>query len=291
MKHHYVPQFALRYWAESDGKVPYYMRRGSRIVCDRLSPEYTAYDPDLYAFVDVPPENRHALEQEFFARLESNVAPIYGKIERREKDLSRQERKLWSMFLLAANVRVPEKVALVKKIADKHVQRALAENPEEFLAVKGDAVEETLIEWVQNNVSGIENIGLIQLAKFIMNEDRQREYLELEWIVHGVEHANVELLLSDRPLWTHKHPTASDFIAMMPLSPRSVFVAARDKRVIDKTINSSPNELIRRVNESVANSAWERVYGRAPLSFIDRCLRQPESLELAVAAAMENSRK
>ncbi len=279
MKHHYVPQFALRYWAEeSDGKVPYYVRRNGRIVCDRLMPKNTAFEPDLYAFTGVPEDRKHALEREFFAKLESDAAPVYEKVERRDKELSPKEKQIWSIFLMAANVRVPEKVALTKQITDKHARRVLAERPEEFLAVKGDAVEATLLEWVESNVSGIENLGLVQM-------DRIREFLELQWIVHGLSHANVELMLADRPLWVSQHPRHPDFIVLLPLSPRSVFIAARDKRVIDRTIDASPNELVRRINESVVSNAWERVYGRATVSFIDRCLRQPSTLELPAAPA------
>jgi hypothetical protein len=43
VKHHYVPQFALRYWTESNGKVSYFVRRNGRVVRDRLMPEYTAF--------------------------------------------------------------------------------------------------------------------------------------------------------------------------------------------------------------------------------------------------------
>jgi hypothetical protein len=286
LKHHYVPQFALRYWAESDGKVPYYVRRNGRVVSDRLTPEYTAFEPNLYAFTNVPEQNRHALEREFFAKLESDAAPIYEKIERRDADLSQRERQVWSIVLMAANARVSEKVALAKQITDKHVRRALAERPEEYLAVKGEAVEATLLEWVENNVSGIENLGLIQMVKFLVNADRIREFLELEWIVHGLSHANVELLLPDRPLWISKRPADPDFIAMMPLSPRSVFIAARDKRVIRRTIDARPNELVRRINESAISNAWERVYGRATVDFVDRCLRQSQRIDEAVKNAM-----
>ncbi len=120
------------------------------------------------------------------------------------------------------------------------------------------------------------------MVKFLVNADRIREFLEMEWIVHGLSHASVELLLPDRPLWVSKHPKDPDFIAMMPLSPRSVFIAARDKRVIRRTIDASPNELIRRINESLVSNAWERVYGRATVAFIDRCLRQRQSLDEAV---------
>ena len=75
---------------------------------------------------------------------------------------------------------------------------------------------------------------------------------------------------------------------MMPLSPRSVFIAARDKRAIHRTIDASPNELVRRINESVVSNAWERVYGRATVEFVDRCLRQPQSIDEAVKSAMGN---
>jgi hypothetical protein len=187
LKHHFVPQFAQRYWADkSDGKVPYFVRRNGRVVQDQLTRKYTAFEPDLYAFTDVPAKDRHVLEREFFASLDSDAAPIYEKIERRDKDLSHRERRAWARFLMAANSRVPKKVAFVKLITDKHVRRALAENPEEYLAVKGHAVEATLQEWVENNMSGIENVGLIQLAKFVVNPDRIREFLELEWVVHGL---------------------------------------------------------------------------------------------------------
>ena len=133
MKHHYVPQFALRYWAESDGRVPYDVRRNGRVVCDRLTPEYTAFEPDLYAFTEVPEHNRHALEREFFAKLESDAAPIYEKIERRDEDLSQGERQVWSIFLMAANARVPEKVALAKQITDKHVRQHWPSGPKSIL--------------------------------------------------------------------------------------------------------------------------------------------------------------
>ena len=288
MKHHFVPQFALRYWAEADGKVPYFARKGGHIVRDRLSPEYTGYEPDLYAFNEVASDRRHIIEEEFFKKLDNAAAPIYARIERREPDLSAKERFVWATFVMAANARVPEKIELAKKIADKHVRRALAETPEEYLAVKGAAVEAALLEWVENNVSGIENLGLVQMVKFLTNEQHVREFLELEWIVHSLAHASVELLLGDRPLWTKGRPSDPEFIAMMPLSPHSVFIASRSKRVIQRTIEANANTLVRRINESVAAHAMLRVYGRAVETFIDRCMRQPENIEAAVRKALED---
>lgn len=287
MKHHFVPQFALRYWAEADGRVPYFARIGRQIVRGRVAPEYTGFEPDLYAFNDVDGDRRHLVEEEFFKKLDNAAAPIYARMEQREPNLSAEERIVWATFLMAANARVPEKIELAKQIANKHVRQALAERPEEYLAVRGDAVEPTVLDWVESNLSGIENLGLVQMVKFLSNERHVREFLELEWIVHSLAHANVQLLLGDRPLWTKGRPSDPEFIAMMPLSPRSVFVASRSKRAIQRTIDAKPNILVRRMNESIAAYAMLRVYGRATEAFIDRCMRQPEDLEEAVKKALD----
>jgi len=55
-------------------------------------------------------------------------------------------------------------------------------------------------------------------------------------------------------------------------------------------IKDDPDELAdyRRINESLVSNAWERVYGRATVGFVDRCLRQPQSLDEAVKSAMGN---
>jgi hypothetical protein len=65
---------------------------------------------------------------------------------------------------------------------------------------------------------------------------------------------------------------------MMPLSPNSVFFAARDRCVIRGTIDARPNEPVRRINESVIGNAWAHAFtdGR-PVAFVDCCLRQSQT--------------
>ena len=55
--------------------------------------------------------------------------------------------------------------------------------------IKGDAPEATLLEWVQNNQRGmIENVGLIQMIKFMTNEAQVRRFMDMEWTVHSTAH-------------------------------------------------------------------------------------------------------
>ncbi len=281
MKNHFVPQFALRYWAESiDGKVPYFSRHVGRIVRSRIAPEYTGYEPDLYTFERVPAGQRNTVEEKFFSPLDSAAAPIYVRLERREAfKFTEDQRIIWATFIIAANARVPEKIRMAKDITSGHLVRALEENPEEYLALKGDEPEITLLEWVRNNRPGmIENVGLIQMVKFMTNEQQVRMFMDMEWTVHSVEHSNLELLLGDRPLWSSGRPEAPNYIAIMPLSPRTLFMATRSKEVVRRIAEANPSILVRRANESIVAHAMLRVYGRAPDNFIARCMRKPDGL-------------
>jgi hypothetical protein len=288
VKNHFVPQFALEYWAEGDGKVPYFSRHRGRVNCGRLAPKFTGYDDDLYAFRHVAAERRHAVEQRFFSPLDSAAAPIYARLERREQfEFGEEERRVWAMFLVAGIARVPEKIEKARRIGARHLVSALEEDPEEYLSVKGNEPEATFLDWVKNNQPGmLENVGLSHLTQFLADRKNVQPYMDLDWTVHSVAHADVELLLGDRPVWTHKRPSDPDFMAVMPLSPRSLFVAANSKPLVQRLIDAGPSSLVRLANETIVQHAQLRIYGRAEVSFIDRCLREPPgAFEAAVEAA------
>jgi hypothetical protein len=187
------------------------------------------------------------------------------------------------MFLRAAIVRVPEKIAEAKKIGTKHLVRVLEQDPEEYLSRKGDAHEATFLEWVKNNRPEVfANVGLSHHTHFLTDRKYFGPYMQLPWLVYGVEDASVELLLGDRPIWTHKHPSQPDFMAVMPLSPRSVFIAAKSDQLIQRLTGEAANTVARRVNESIVQQARLRVYGRAKDCFIDRCMREPGGIDTVV---------
>ena len=89
MKHHYVPQFYLKQWAEADGKVPYFRWLSGRTLVDRIAPRSTAFEDDLYARERVPTDERHIVET-FFAKLDDKAARIHRRLICLEKWLIRE---------------------------------------------------------------------------------------------------------------------------------------------------------------------------------------------------------
>jgi hypothetical protein len=284
MKNHFVPQFALSYWQEGDGKVPYFSRHRGRIVLDRCAPKYTGYEDDLYAYSEVPEERRHDVETKFFSPLDNAVAPIYARLERRERfQFTEPERRVWAMYLLAGLARVPEKVEGTRTLGKDHLLRALEEDPEEYLSIRGAQPEETLLEWARKNEPGLlDNFGLSNLTLFLTDRKNLLPYMDMPWIAFGVEHADVELLLGDRPVWTHRRPIDPDFMVVLPLSPRTLFAGAKSKALIEKFIDAGPSKVVRLTNETMVQAAKLRIYGRAEISFIERCVREYGGLSSAM---------
>jgi hypothetical protein len=108
--------------------------------------------------------------------------------------------------------------------------------------------------------------------------------MDIPWVAYCVEHAQVELLLGDRPVWTHRRPVDPDFMVVLPLSPRTVFVGAKSSALIDTSIAAGPSRLVRLTNETMVQAAKLRVYGRAEISFIERCVRELGGLSSAIEA-------
>jgi hypothetical protein len=289
MKNHFVPQFALSYWQEGDGKVPYFSRHRGRIVLGRCAPKYTGYEDDLYAYSEVPEERRHDVETKFFSPLDNAVAPIYARLERRERfEFTEPERRVWAMYLLAGLARVPEKIEGTRTLGKDHSVRALEEDPEEYLSIRGDQPEETLLEWVRKNEAGLlDNFGLSNLTKFLTDRNNLLPYMHIPWIAYGVEHAHVELLLGDRPVWAHRRPIDPDFMVVLPLSPRTLFVGAKSEALIQKFIDAGASTVVRLTNETMVQAAKLRVYGRGKISFIERCVREYGGLSSAMESSAE----
>jgi hypothetical protein len=272
MKHHYVPEFYLKQWADPDGRVPHYRWLNGRAVFGRRAPEYIGFEHDLYAREHVPPEERHKVETDFFAVLDSKAAIIHGRLMRQERfTFTAEERQDWAVFLAAANARTPDMVEFIKKSCDATLREKLNENPEEVERVLGYKPPFTLAEWAEKNAADrLANFHLHILLKHLTREDLIQQFMDMDWTVHRVRSRHKELLTCDRPLWYLENPKHPKFTMMMTLCPRTVFIAARSTELADRMAATPSMKLARLINESVFNRVSERVYGRTTIEYAQR---------------------
>lgn len=282
--HHYVPVFYLKQWAESDGRVPYFQWLPQRIIQSRVTPKYTAYETNLYARDKVPVEERHNVEA-FFQKLDTEAALIYRRLINLEKfDFSVDERLAWAMFLMAANLRMPDIVRLVKDDATQTLKEKLNENPAEVERILGHRPTMSLLEFTEKSRPGlVENFGLDMMLRHLTNEDRLKEVMGMEWSAHSVPASNNELLTCDRPLWYMENPTHKEFAMVLPLSPRVLFVASRNGKLNRAITHEREGLIAEKLNVSIISRALERVYGRARPAFVERVFRAQKAHRAAIA--------
>src|SRR4029453_4424820 len=147
-RHHYVPQFLLRRWVNDDGELPLFRRCQDGVVRPTTSaPKGTAFVEFLYSLEGVPDDQRQIIETKFFAEHVDTKGA--GALEKMLADgvgsLSPAERIDWTVFLIAARLRVPNIVEQIKSSGQAHVEAGLLADAEEYKAVRGRAPETNLL--------------------------------------------------------------------------------------------------------------------------------------------------
>ena len=82
-------------------------------------------------------------------------------------------------------------------------------------------------------------------------------------------------MLCDNPLVFTAGIDAPGLMVSMPLSPTAAFIAVRSDELVRLLKNADPDEIVRRLNESIVDQAKGRVYARTnkPRRFIENRLR------------------
>lgn len=258
--------------------IPFSMRKADgSVLQDRVNPSATAFENRLYSYEKVPEDRRQAVEKLFFAaEVDDKAARIYPRIVAGDfANLSEEERIIWTRFLIASRLRVPEIIHDLRTGATEELRRSLTEDHEEFLTVRGDVDAKTLLEWTERNYVGlVDNFGMMILPGIITDPKHTAIIANMHWWVEGVSRANVRLLTSDRPLWVSTGLMKPNCLIALPLSPNVIFFASRNPNLRTALNRKGLNRLVRRCNESLVSQAVRFVYGLAEPAFIDRRLRK-----------------
>lgn len=103
IKHHYFPQFHLKAWADSAGKIPTFMKmKDGGIQQISFAPTATAYENRLYSYEKVLLKQQQAVEKLYFAKeVDDRAAEVYRKLLAGEV-LTSEDREVWARYLVAS---------------------------------------------------------------------------------------------------------------------------------------------------------------------------------------------
>lgn len=235
MKHHYVPQFLLRQWADDTERVWSYRRIRGAINVRHDAPAATGYEIDLYAIPSRSNrEARQEVETRFMQQVDSLGAQILAEIletGRRPKSASRAS--AWSRFLMSMINRSPHRIREIAQMAKIRDYGNLAQLEPEYEKARQPHWPPTIYDYVADNRLEFDEEVAKGALKKVIDSKRIGEVINnLIWTVVRTEGSGWPLLLSDAPV-TYGNFQNDDAIIIMPIHPKAAFAAARKHDMIE----------------------------------------------------------
>lgn len=198
IRHHYIPQFFLKRWLNSEGILYVYMRgRTEPIELHKKGLINFCQESHLYSIPSIAPEDSEVIETKWFAPLDGDAATIIEKFNRGiVKNLTSTERSNWFYFCSNLYYRSPKGMGdITRKIHANHLSLGL-KNKEEMAAL-------ILPELVNLDESG-------------------RFFINWNWFI---EYTDEELLIGDRlPIFNLS--VTNQLFTYLAISPNKMFYAS-----------------------------------------------------------------
>ncbi len=289
-KHHYIPKFYLKQWAITDRQLcefrqSHKMVRGrvTKIVRHRMTyPDGTGYVRGLYTFDGLPPEAADFLETKFFMQADTHASDALDQLLAHKVDLIEPYKSAWSRFIMTLVYRNPEAIARLRHI----VLNGLPTELEEY---------RTLWERTQSNPGSLDfdayksefadrnrqQVTLILLRTVMDSQQVGGLISSMRWAVLTFKQARYSLLTSDRPYAMTNGIGKEDGHIVLPISPTTIFIAARNQRTMQQILALCNDENVRmdeKLNDLIAKQSHRYVYATnaAQLGFVSTRLGQKQ---------------
>ena len=276
MKHHFIPKFLLKAWADTteDTKVEVFRLDLPHLPSSRRTPKYTGYENNLYTLTEpvVTGVERQAIETDFLQHVDSEGARVLRKLHTTGlADLKPQDIGVWAYFIESLLFRTPDAVSWLRAKAPNILKASLNERPEEYDSIAETCDPPTLGDFFDKNARGYtKNFGIMSLGKLICDQERVQKILRMKWWLWDFSAQRNHLLLADQPCIFTTGIDDPDLIVALPIGPWKAFMATKTDRVASIIRQQRPQNLLMQINESSLSQAKQRVYARdaSPRCFI-----------------------
>src|SRR5215207_9747206 len=115
-RHHYIPEFYLKQWANSKGQLTQFSKPyRDTVVPKRVYPRQTGFVDRLYSLQGVPEEQADVYERLFFRPVDSLASDVLRKLKDGITSFTGAEKSAWSRFLVSLATRHPEALAAARQ--------------------------------------------------------------------------------------------------------------------------------------------------------------------------------
>lgn len=214
IKQHFVPRFLLAEWEGKDGKLGVFKRLPNGAVrFDRHSSRAVAKMEHLYSIQRWSSQPDVFIEKDILGpHVDDIAAPVHQHLlSHGVKNLSDDQRFIWSRLLLAGMFRLPFMIDHFREMGRERVRARYGEE----VASQVDAVDE----------------GLKLFVLAIGSPEYNRKISSTEWWVVKVPSGGMDALICDIPFAYFGDFFKDPFALVVPISPRHLFVCASGEYV------------------------------------------------------------
>lgn len=226
-------------------------------------PDGTGYIRGLYTFSGLSPEAKNFLEKVFLLRADGLASMALERLLMHDVDLPNPLKSAWSRFIMTLFHRTPELVQRLQQLVKDQLPSALQDAHAKYEALKREGDPRTFEEYRASIPDDNVQQASLMLMRMVMdNEVVGKSLNNLEWSVVTFNRPRYPLLTSDRPLIMTNGIFQQDGHIALPISPNTVFVAARTRETLEKievVTNRSGSETL--INDLVVRQAVKYVYG------------------------------
>lgn len=292
-KHHYIPKFYLSSWtSEEDGKLCEYSLPYDRLKPYRRHPSATGYVDRLYEFTGLSGPVAQILETKFFSPVDSAAASAMQAMLQHGNEVqwTSRLRTGWAQFLHCMLLRMPEDLELFKGAWQQMMLSDYDDYWEmQYAAVRTPEMPPTYRAYMASlPADQHDRAALKALVNMMASINVGQRIMDMVWYVVDTDPTDYPLLTSDRAVIRSNGIEAANGHIAMPIGPRKLFIAAKDRQVLGTILGSGRRVLLRESNRLVVRRAAKFVYGidDAQLPFVKKHFgRDPEHrlLESTVA--------
>jgi hypothetical protein len=259
-KHHYIPKCYLKAWTGADAWLCDYQRLAGHIAIKRRHPSATGWLNELYTAGALPPEKADVLEAEFFQRVDQGASDVLQAFAVNRLDLTVKERMGWCRFLMSLLHRHPARIEQLWAMGEAELSKAPGIDEAEYLALKKPGDPPTATEYLERNAASLASVLFARVVQSVCESDLIGNHLmKMNWSLTNTPN---RLMTSDRPLLVTGPLAHRDTVAMLPITPRRLFIATNSASG-DDALNTlrQRGELEELVNIAVVRQAHRHAYG------------------------------
>ncbi|MCV3206916.1 DUF4238 domain-containing protein [Mesorhizobium sp. YC-39] len=263
IKHHFLPVFYLKRWAQTDGRLVEFSKPfGNEVKPKRVHPEGTGYISRLYAIQGLPDEVAHEMEREFLSPIDSRAADALNTMLD-GGEFSTTQRLAWAGFLATLLSRMPSDIKTLHESITELFSTIVPGFESIFQALKPENEVRTFEQMTEELLAKAAPRVITHAKRLMSNQRLISGLAAMEWSVLTVDRAAHELLTSDRPVIYTNVLGQTDSHVIVPIGPRRMFIGVNDRTLIERIKSMGEDKLVSGTNAAVVGAADKFVYGRS----------------------------